>query len=137
MFLAILIGLTCVIALTPYQSVVVPEWKIELVKEDGTPVPNTAVRQEWSSSGRSPILSEVRTSDENGVVTFPKRQYFAPLFWRALVRFGDIANNFIMLHGGRIGNYSRVKPVKDNYYDLEYRGEATLEHKLIVRGFYE
>jgi hypothetical protein len=132
----LLLCLVTIGGLVPFRTVVIPEWSIELVDEAGAPVSYTTVRQEWSSSGRSQVLSDIRTSDANGKVTFPERTYYAPALWRALIRAGDIVNNTLLPHGSRVGSYSRVMPVSDSYYWLEYSDVHPMEHRLIVRGLY-
>jgi hypothetical protein len=60
--------------IVPFETTVVPEWKLRIVDPSGWPVPGISVAEQWRHysiefSGHR----EIRTSDEEGYVLFPRR----------------------------------------------------------------
>lgn len=131
-----LVAIAAVLAV-PYESVIVPEWRIEVVSEDGAPAAFKEIRQEWAPSERATVSSDLRLSDQNGFVTFPERVYFAPLAVKIFVLLGDLLNAMLMPHGAGIGPHARVLPVSDNYYFLTYTEGRPLETRLMIRPLFE
>ena len=69
----------------PFQSTVVPEWKIRIVDETGKPVPNVVVREQWRDhSVEFHGHNEERITDSEGYVFFPRRTVRAPLMFRVV-----------------------------------------------------
>jgi hypothetical protein len=72
------------VLLFPYQTTVVPEWKIRVVDENGQPFAGARVRQQWHHYSYDLNDGDDRTADGNGYVVFPERTFTAPLLYRAL-----------------------------------------------------
>jgi len=69
----------------PYKSTTSPQWLIQVVDANGTPVPHFPVRQEWSYFGidLAPNVDFGQTNSQ-GRVTFPRRIIWASLASRLL-----------------------------------------------------
>src|SRR5713226_5196143 len=58
----------------PYESGSVPEWKLQVVDQQGKAAVRAQVNQEWLDPIEDGIVSgDSRTTDANGFVLFPKR----------------------------------------------------------------
>ena len=69
-----------VIMIFPFESPVVPAWKIQVVDEAGHPIGGIGVRQSWNNYSVGHIgQSEDSVTDDNGYVTFPARTIRASL----------------------------------------------------------
>lgn len=63
-----------IILLFPWKSRIVPSWRIQVVDEQGHPIKNLAVSQNWVNPNFQMLwLEEDFSSDENGFVTLPER----------------------------------------------------------------
>jgi hypothetical protein len=98
----ILILLTA-LAFIPFNTTLVPEWKVQVIDENGNPYKEKLVRQFCYNDtlGTSPCSDandSLKLTDENGYVVFPERKINMSLLFR-LVR---PVLNFVMLfaHGG-------------------------------------
>jgi hypothetical protein len=81
----LLIACLGVLLAYPFQSTVVPEWKIRIVDETGKPVPNVVVREQWRDhSVEFHGHNEERITDSEGYVFFPRRTVRAPLMFRVV-----------------------------------------------------
>jgi hypothetical protein len=73
----LLAGFVLVVAFAlwyPYDSGVVPQWKLLVVDPSGNPVAGAQVNQEWINPIEDGMVrSDSRTTDDRGVVVFPKR----------------------------------------------------------------
>src|SRR5216683_464277 len=77
-----LIGLA-VVMLYPWETMVVPEWKVRIVDENGLPLVNTGVREVWQHySIESRGHRQDLITDKAGYVTFSERTIRAPLALR-------------------------------------------------------
>ena len=79
--------LACLIILLayPFDTMVVPEWKLRIVDETGKPIPNVVVIEQWRNhSVEFHGHSEDRTTDMNGYVSFPRRTVRASLLFRVV-----------------------------------------------------
>jgi len=69
-----------VVALYPWESIVVPEWRVRIVDQSGSPLRNTGVREGWQHySLESRGHEEDLLTDTEGYVTFPRRTIRSPL----------------------------------------------------------
>lgn len=58
----------------PYETVVVPEWKVQVVDENGNPLRNVGVDEIWGNASiESDDHKAESITDENGYVSFPQR----------------------------------------------------------------
>jgi hypothetical protein len=77
------LGLLAVALLYPFETTVVPEWKIHIVDESGKPVGNLSVNEGWIHySIESNRHEEARIANSEGYVEFPRRTIRAPLLVR-------------------------------------------------------
>jgi hypothetical protein len=59
----------------PLESSVVPEAKVVVVDDSGTPMPNVLVKQQWKDVGvEDQIHVDLVRTNENGVASFPTRK---------------------------------------------------------------
>jgi hypothetical protein len=64
----------------PYKSTTAPAWRIQIVEENGQPVPNLQVKQAWGFFPLDIALWEDdRVTDGQGRTAFPRRTTWASL----------------------------------------------------------
>lgn len=69
----------------PFDTTVVPEWKIRIVDATSKPVPNVTVREQWRNhSVEFHGHNDDRTTDSDGYVSFPRRTVRASLIFRGI-----------------------------------------------------
>jgi hypothetical protein len=74
-----------VIALYPWETPVVPQWKVRIVDQSGVPLANTGVREIWQHySIESRGHEQDSMTDNEGYVTFPERTVRASLAVRII-----------------------------------------------------
>jgi hypothetical protein len=74
------------VCLIPIERAAVPEWRIQIVNEDGSSVARVDVHEEWMVFGQESRTSvEIRPSDANGWVVFPSRRSRASILYRLLI----------------------------------------------------
>ena len=79
--------LLAVLLLYPFETTVVPEWKVRVVDESGNSMIGMAVKEGWEhSSIESHRHEQDLTTDNEGRVTFPRRTIRANLLWRIVGR---------------------------------------------------
>lgn len=68
----VIVGL--IVLLVPWKSQITPAWKIRVIDQNGNPIPELAVSQNWIDPNfRGWWLEEDFRTDENGSVSFPER----------------------------------------------------------------
>jgi hypothetical protein len=93
--------LVAVILGYPFESTVVPAWRLRAVDERGDPYVGKQVRQAWKhyslelDAGEN---MEDQFTDGNGYVTFPERSIRTPLLWRAVLT--TVRAALTVAHGG-------------------------------------
>src|SRR6266404_1219539 len=76
----LLFAVLCVIAIYPWETTVVPEWRVRIIDESGAPLVNTAVREVWQHySIESKSHEQDLMTVKEGYITFPKRTIRSPL----------------------------------------------------------
>lgn len=121
------------IALYPFQSQVVPAWRVQVVDEAGKPVPGMAVLYTWRHYGIEWSGDEEHTTtDAQGYVSFPPRTTRASLAQRTL---RAITNVPYIVHAswephGLIVVYGH----EDKYQSegVSYSGKGTLPTKIVL-----
>jgi hypothetical protein len=126
-------GIVVILSLIPFRTTSVPQWEVQVEDINGQPLTNAPVRQEWSHSEMLAASSQTLQSDENGMVIFPARYFYAPLLFRLVLKVFEYGNSVAMPEGSRIGVYSRIICESGTYYWLEYHNGKELEHKLVVK----
>ncbi len=89
-----------VVVLYPFESIVVPEWKIKIVNERGEPIKGKFARESWAHYSLELNPSERgadRWSDDKGFVIFPKGTIRASLVRRAI--FPILTSIYSLAHG--------------------------------------
>lgn len=88
----ILIGVLAValalvaLCLIPVERASVPEWRIQIVNEAGSPVASVDVQEEWMEFGQEGrTMADIRPSDVNGWVVFQPRTSRASILYRLLI----------------------------------------------------
>jgi len=95
--LILLVVFALVVLLYPSQMTVVPQWRVRVVDESGTPLANTGVRETWQHyDAESTGHEEDLVTDHEGYVTFPERKIRAPLAVRIV---GRIVNKVVPHRG--------------------------------------
>jgi hypothetical protein len=75
-----------VVCLIPIEQAAVPEWRIQIVNEAGSPVASVDVHEEWMEFGpESHTMVDIRPSDATGWVTFPPRTSRGSILYRLLI----------------------------------------------------
>ncbi|HXD30074.1 MAG TPA: hypothetical protein VN643_03090 [Pyrinomonadaceae bacterium] len=90
----------------PFQSTIVPRWRVRVVDESGAQVPGISVTQHWQhylieSDGHE----EARQTDASGVVEFPARAVRASLITRLV---DGILNVLTQRGTARFGPYASL-----------------------------
>src|SRR5258708_6022725 len=92
----LLLVLVVIVLLVPFETIVVPEWKIHVVDENGNSVPRVPVRETWEhSSFESHGHEQDMSTNDAGYVVFPLRTVKASLF----IRIVGTTLNTINPHG--------------------------------------
>ncbi len=122
--LVILIGL-----FLPLPTTVVPEWTIRVVDQNGNPVAGSKVRQIWQHyTFEETGHEEVRVTDQNGIVTFPRRVIARPI----LIRITYTAWAFVTLIAhGSMGPDAYLIGI-DNGGSVVTRSASELPDKMVV-----
>jgi len=87
--LTVALVLVGVVLFCPYKSTTAPAWRLQIVDEDGKPISALQVQQHWAYFGIDvePWI-EIRNTDDQGRVAFPRRTTWASLARRALTPNG-------------------------------------------------
>lgn len=81
--------------LYPFETTVVPEWRLRIVDEEGNAIRMTAVKEVWQHSTiESASHEEDSITDNDGYVTFPRRTVRGSL----LVRIGTPIVHVLDVH---------------------------------------
>lgn len=117
--------------LYPFETTVVPEWRIHIVDESGRPVGNLAVNEGWIDySIESNRHEEVRTANSEGFLEFPRRTIRASL----LVRLKGILITALHPHSPS-GTYAFANVVGPyvSPTDTDYEPGKPLPQIIVVR----
>ena len=119
------------LSLIPYETTVVPEWKIVVVDLQGKRVPDAWVSQSWQHFSIEELGHEENTrTDINGEVVFSKRTIKASFARRFI---GPIGKFMQLLFEAGYGPHSLVISLKDGYEGwLDYDEGKPLEHTLVL-----
>lgn len=85
--IAVAVVLTAIVlvALLPFETIVVPEWSVKVLDEHDNPVSGVAVRESWGDLSIEPDQhEELRVSDTNGNLSFPVRTVKASVLQRVV-----------------------------------------------------
>jgi hypothetical protein len=133
LILWISLALVATLALYPFETTVVPQWKVRVTTESGNPVRGLSIREVWSHySLESHDHEEDVPTDADGYATFSRRTIAASLLMRTVRTVISKLN----LHGSSgpaayllvIGDY---KAAADEPYYVPGRPLAT---EIVVRS---
>jgi hypothetical protein len=123
-----------VVALLPFETIVVPEWNVKVLDEHGNLVSGVAVRESWGDLSIEPDEhEELRVSDTNGNLSFPVRTIKASLLHRVV---GKTINS-LKGHGQSEGPtaYLLVSgPYKPATSEPYYQPGKSMAPVIVVRG---
>ena len=105
--IVIFIGL---LLLIPYKTIIVPEWKLRAIDENGNPVPHARFRQGWDNYSYDIHGMQFLEGDENGFIVLPERAFYAPLIYR--IPRSAIAYLLILAHGS-VGNDASLNALSE------------------------
>jgi hypothetical protein len=110
--------LIVVVMIFPFETPVVPAWKIQVVDEAEHPISRIGIRQSWQNySIESREHREDSITDDNGYVTFPARTVRASLLTRLI---HPISN----LRAGPHASWGSYSDVLVLVYDENKLGDA-------------
>jgi hypothetical protein len=126
----IVIAALCVLiaaAFYPYESVVVPTWKVKIIDVNGSPCENMPVMEMWGHYSlflTGNHQSEDSVTDKNGFVEFPERSVRAIGIRRLVMPFVTM---ILTIAHGSTGVHAAVSTsgLKDVAW-LSYKGELPL-----------
>ena len=130
--LLFLLGAFAVVMLYPFETTVVPEWKVRIVDEASTPLRNTGIREVWQHySIESEDHEQDLLTDNDGYVTFPKRTIRAGL----AVRMVNSVISALNPHGssGPGAYLITLAPGYDVWKDNFYIPGQALPGEMVVR----
>jgi hypothetical protein len=82
--ISVILVLVAAAAVYPFETTVVPEWRIKVIDETGTPFARARVVQQWDDYSLGNGGGEEKLANENGEVVFPKRIARGSLLYRTL-----------------------------------------------------
>ena len=125
-----------VLSLIPYHTTAAPEWKIQVVNENGIPYQQQLVRQSCRNYSLQTDCEEAESdqlTDENGYAVFPKRTIRLSL----LIRVLSFAVNIFHSVGGHTSFGLKVELYSSGpvgYPTLEYDPDKSLPEKFILQS---
>ncbi|MGB7069308.1 MAG: hypothetical protein WBD22_07420 [Pyrinomonadaceae bacterium] len=123
------------LAFIPFNTTLVPEWKVQVIDENGNPYKGKGVRQFCDSYtlGVSPCQDSndfMRLTDENGYAVFPERKINMSLLFR-LIR--SVFNFVMQLAHGSFGVDIYLDSTgPQDYKSLKYIPGEPLPEKFIL-----
>jgi hypothetical protein len=125
-----------VVAFYPYQSAVVPTWRLQLVDKEGAGIPNIGVRQVWRHySLEWNDHEEDFITDADGYVTFPERTVRATILHRAVESGLDWLHSKtgIFIHSSS-GPHTYIVVLSGGYsYEGYNNGEGSPPERVVLR----
>jgi len=95
--------------LFPFETTIVPPWRVQVVDKAGTPLRGVTVTEHWSHSSLEHNGHEAEaTTDEGGYVTFPFRTIRASLLGRVIGPMQNVGEGHPAAYLLVLGDYSAV-----------------------------
>jgi hypothetical protein len=88
-------GVILLLQFISYESITVPEWKIQVVDTQGNPLIGVNVYQTWKHYSFEPsndFNRDIRVTDQNGYVSFPQHIVRVSLLRRIIEFIGEKLN---------------------------------------------
>ena len=135
---SIIIIAALLILLIPFPTLIVPNWRVQVVDFNGNVCPNRNVRETWShysiyiNDGN--FQWEDRQTNSEGYVEFPERKVWAPLIWRAI---GSVIANILILAHGSAGPHATINTtgLKDKAW-IDYRSDGLVDKMVVEKCVY-
>lgn len=119
------------ISFVPFETQIIPEWKIQVLKKDGTPKRQARVRQFWEDySLETEEHGDTRFTDERGLVVFPARYVRASLWERGRAVFNDRLKRYIRESSS--GVHSLILLPDHSSRSLSYDGTGELPSEIVL-----
>ena len=122
------------VLLYPFQSTVVPLWKLQVVDDQGANVSGIKVTQHWQHNSLEDVgHEELKVTDTQGNVVFNPRKIRASLLRRA---YAPLVKHFREARGAKFGPYASVVVwgSKENETNVAvYEREETPPSRIVVR----
>lgn len=83
----LLIVIFLLLIIFPYESIVIPEWRVEIINDNGDPFSNIRVHQSWGTVGDTLThnwKSETIITDKGGVAIFSAKKMRASILRRII-----------------------------------------------------
>lgn len=132
--LLLLIAVIAIGGLIPYETTVVPKWKIRVIDETGAAYASMRVRQSWrhytleTEPGEN---SDTRLTDAEGYVEFPERRVGASILGRVVRSVFAVLGRFLA-HGG-LGIRAYIDSSgPQGYRSIDYTPGSPLPTELIL-----
>lgn len=127
-----LIAVIAIGGLIPFETTVVPTWKVRVVDETGAPYASTRVRQSWAHyTLQTGEHSDTQWTDAEGYANFPQRTLWAGIFSR-VVRSAFAILWSVVAHGG-LGIRSYVDSSgPQGYRSIDWEPGKPLPEKLVL-----
>ncbi|PWT93496.1 MAG: hypothetical protein C5B55_04460 [Blastocatellia bacterium] len=129
----ILVALLVGLAVYPFESIVIPAWKLRVIDTTGEPCPNMRVNEGWGHNSlklQSAGEGDFMLTNQSGYVQFPARTIRASLIRRTVVPL--IAHVMVIAHGSTgIHGYVFATGMRDGPL-LEYESGRQLPGEIVV-----
>ncbi|MFT3743796.1 MAG: hypothetical protein QM785_05820 [Pyrinomonadaceae bacterium] len=117
-----------------FNTTTVPQWRVQFVRKDGSPISNTMIRQTWhdySLDFFKEVQRDTLSTDAFGTVEFPARIETRSAFGIALGRLRDLLAS-VNPHAS-YGNHSYVFCMPDiRGCSVGYKGNETPVARVVV-----
>lgn len=126
-------GLIILLVLYPFETTVVPEWKLNVVDEDGVAYEGLRVVEYWkhySLELGGGMNGEERYTDRNGLIHFPRRTIRMPLIGRVFLT--TIAWILRLFHGSTGVRAYLIATGPMGVKELEYIQNQPLPESLVL-----
>ena len=134
--IALFFVIAFIAAWIPFSTVVVPEWKVQIVDTSNSPCVKQTAHQFWSHySLFDDTNSEYRKSNSEGYVVFPERTIARNLIQRVVYPVASYTLLIVTAHAdvGISAYVGASEPVNAGVWGLKYDRTEPLPEKLIIK----
>lgn len=131
----LLLLIVLIAGLIPFETSLVPLWKIQVVDASGKPIGGIGVRQIWNNySVEFTSHEQDLTTDYNGYVTFPARSIKASFLRRLIYPiFNSLAGGHASW-GARATIIVLVKDASKEFGSVDWQSDQPLPEVIIVKS---
>ena len=132
--LLLLVVIVAAVIVLPFETTVVPAWRIRVVDEAGSPIAGVNVREHWQhytveTRGHEQLL----ITDENGYVSFPARSVKASILDRIVGVIRNLATTAIHSSFGPVAYLVIWKEGYEVDSPLIYSPYSTMPEQIVLR----